>query len=68
MTDAEFTQHINALMADVRQGPLPLTRDKKLLALCKEFLKTNHFLTTLYAKSPEDRVVNIYYCKRPPCK
>jgi hypothetical protein len=67
MTDDELNTHVEALKALAKRTSLSLEQDEQLMSLCREYLKMHHCLTTIYAQAPDDRVVNIFYCKKPPC-
>ncbi len=70
MDDREFQELLNRLRAalvDVEEKSLSETRHADFLLLCRDFLRKYHQLTSLSARSPKGRLINIFYCKCPPC-
>jgi len=74
----EFIKYLKVITSPKNRASLPQfvkhlrantsRKDEEFLLLCKAYLREFHqlhdFTVTL---SPEDRCVNVFFCKKPPC-
>ncbi len=70
MKDQEFHELVKALRpkALALSGDLRDPRHVEFLGLCKKYLRKFHQLHDFAAKlSGEKRIVNVFFCKKPPC-
>ena len=63
MTKNELRKNLKDLRAHLTKQ-----RSDEFLRLCKEYLKKYHQLHDFKVKlSQENRVINVFICKKPPC-